>query len=74
MCNFTQRWFRKESTTQYEYGDPSYPDMGCYTCDHCEMPIAAIIAEDPREGFDSYWPERVGQGLPRCPWVNRGSS
>src|SRR5450755_2837227 len=64
-ANFTHRWSRKaEGTSLWDYR----PGLACYTCDHCDMPIAAVLPDDPGDALNTYWPRRAsGKNFPDVP-------
>ena len=64
--NFTPRWHQD---SEYESFTKFYrPEMAAYTCDHCDLPIVAILPDDPGEGIGQVWPKGAwGKDFPDVP-------
>jgi phage terminase large subunit GpA-like protein len=63
--NLTQRWHRdSQGSDRWDYRAA----QACYTCDHCEMPIAAVLPDEPWDKGGAYWPSRAwGKNFPDVP-------
>lgn len=54
--NFTHRW---SSPLNDDIIFATRPDTGHYTCDRCELPIAALHDSTGSRGLKVYWPTRA---------------
>ena len=63
-ANFSHRWSNRQSDDSWDFR----PGTGCYTCDHCDLPLAVVYSGALDGTIKEYWPKRAwGKKFPDVP-------
>lgn len=65
-ANFSHRRSKPQSDDRCDFR----PGTGCYTCDHCDLPLAVVYNGTLDGTIKEYWPKRAwGKEFPDVPGV-----